>query len=106
MHDVTEGGILGALWEMSKAMNKGLAVDIDKIPISKETREICKIFDINPLRLISSGSMIIISPEGEKLSKELSKAGILATIIGKVVEGNTPLVFQNGEKYVLIHLIR
>jgi len=101
MHDVTEGGILGALWEMSKAMNKGLVVDIDKIPIAQETREICKIFHIDPLRLISSGSMIIVAPEGEKLSRELSKIGILATIIGKVVEGNTPIVFQNGEKSVL-----
>lgn len=101
MHDVTEGGILGALWEMSKGMNKGLVVDIDKIPIAQETREICKIFHIDPLRLISSGSMIIVAPEGEKLSRELSKIGILATIIGKVVEGNTPIVFQNGEKSVL-----
>ena len=63
--------------------------------------EICKIFHIDPLRLISSGSMIIVAPEGEKLSRELSKIGILATIIGKVVEGNTPIVFQNGEKSVL-----
>lgn len=101
MHDATEGGILGAAWEMSKAMDKGLVIDIDKIPIAKETREICKIFNINPLRLISSGSMIIVSPEGEKLTKELSKAGILATVIGKVIDGKTPFVIQDGEKYVL-----
>ncbi|NLY61632.1 MAG: AIR synthase [Clostridiales bacterium] len=101
MHDATEGGILGALWEMSKAMNKGFEVDINKIPIAKETRKICKIFDIDPLRLISSGSMIIVTPDGEQLLKLLSNAGVSATIIGKVVGGTTPLVIYDGEKHVL-----
>lgn len=101
MHDATEGGILGALWEMSKAMNKGFEVDINKIPIAKETRKICKIFDIDPLRLISNGSMIIVTPDGEQLLKLLSNAGVSATIIGKVVGGTTPLVIYDGEKHVL-----
>ena len=101
MHDATEGGILGALWEMSKAMNKGFEVDINKIPIAKETRKICKIFDIDPLRLISSGSMIIVTPDGEQLLKLLSNAGVSASIIGKVVGGTTPLVIYDGEKHVL-----
>lgn len=101
MHDATEGGILGALWEMSQAMNKGLLIDLDKIPVATETREICKLFDIDPLRLISSGSMIIISPQGEKLSQKLVKAGIPSTIIGNVVEGDNPIIIKNGQQRVL-----
>ena len=101
MHDATEGGVLGALWEMSQAMNKGMVVDLEKIPIAEETKKICQIFAIDPLRLISSGAMIIVSPEGDRLSEELSKVGIPATIIGKVTEGDTPWIVQNGKKSLL-----
>ena len=59
MHDVTEGGIFGALWEMAAASGVGLTVDLKKIPLRQETIEICEVFDINPYMLISSGSLLI-----------------------------------------------
>ena len=39
MHDVTEGGIFGALWEMAEASGVGLEIDVKKIPIRQETVE-------------------------------------------------------------------
>lgn len=48
MHDVTEGGIFGALWEMAEASGVGLEIDTKKIPIRQETVEICEFFGINP----------------------------------------------------------
>lgn len=33
MHDVTEGGIFGALWEMAEASGVGLEIDLKKIPV-------------------------------------------------------------------------
>lgn len=59
MHDVTEGGIFGALWEMAEASGVGLDIDLKKIPIRQETIEICEVYDINPYLLISSGAMLI-----------------------------------------------
>ena len=46
MHDVTEGGIFGALWEMAEASGVGLEIDLKKIPIRQETVEVCEFFYI------------------------------------------------------------
>lgn len=43
MHDVTEGGIFGALWEMGAASGVGIVADLDKIPIRQETIELCEV---------------------------------------------------------------
>ncbi len=59
MHDVTEGGIFGALWEMAESSGIGLEIDLKKIPLKQETVEICELFDINPYGLIASGAMLM-----------------------------------------------
>ncbi len=55
MHDVTEGGIYGALWEVAEASGIGLEIDLKAIPVRQETIEICEYFELNPYYLISSG---------------------------------------------------
>lgn len=96
MHDVTEGGIFGALWEMAEASGIGLDIDIRKIPVRQETIEVCEYFNINPYLLISSGCMLMAVPDGVLTVRELKKAGIPAVIIGKAVAGNDR-VLVNGE---------
>lgn len=97
MHDVTEGGIFGALWEMAEASGIGLEIDIKKIPIRQETVEICEFFGINPYQLISSGCMLMAAEDGNLLVRELEKAGIPAAVIGKATAGNDR-VLLNGEE--------
>lgn len=97
MHDVTEGGIFGALWEMAEASGIGLEIDLKKIPIRQESVEICEIFGINPYELISSGSMLIAVPDGTGLVRSLEKEGIPATLVGKAKEGNDRILY-NGEE--------
>ena len=97
MHDVTEGGIFGALWEMAEASGVGLDIDLKKIPIRQETVEICEYFDINPYELISSGCMLMAAPDGNGLVMALERAGIPATVIGKATEGNDRII-RNGEE--------
>jgi hydrogenase maturation factor len=101
MHDVTEGGIFGALWEMGEASGVGLLVDLEKIPIRQETIEVCEFFDINPYLLISSGSMLMGTPRGNLLVEELAKCGIPAAVIGRAVEGNDRIVRSGDEKRFL-----
>jgi len=96
MHDATEGGVLGAIWEVLEASGKGAVVYMDKIPIKEETREICKFFSINPLRLISSGCMIITCNKGEELVQKLNKEGIKATIIGTVTADKRKKLVGSG----------
>lgn len=95
MHDVTEGGILGAIWEVMNASGKGAIVYKDRIPITEETAVITKHYDIDPLRLISSGSMIITCKEGDKLVKLLQSSGINASIIGRVTKEG-PIYLVDG----------
>lgn len=92
MHDVTEGGILGALWEIAEASEVGVEIHREKIPITSTTLEICEYYNINPLRLISSGVMIITTKDSEGLLKKLMDQGIRATIIGRVIQGESLLI--------------
>ena len=64
MHDITEGGVFGALWELSVSAGVGIEVDLKKIPIRQETVEVCEFYDLNPYCLISSGSMLIVAENG------------------------------------------
>lgn len=99
MHDITEGGIFGALWEMAEASGIGLDIDVKKIPIRQETIEICEFYGINPYRLISSGSMLMATEDGNKLVRELEKAGINAVVIGKATEGKDRMIRKDDEEH-------
>ena len=61
MHDLSEGGVFGALWELGQCSGVGLEIDLKKIPIRQETIEICEFFGFKSLqasvgRQSSSGS--------------------------------------------------
>lgn len=97
MHDVTEGGIYGAIWEMCESSKVGCEVYLKDIPIKQETVEISEYFDIDPYRLISSGSMLIAANDGYGLVQELMKNGVEASVIGRTTENNDRLII-NGER--------
>ncbi len=101
MHDITEGGVLGALWEVAKASNLGFRVYKEKMPISNITQKICEKYSIDPLRFISSGSMLITTKNGDKLIDALKEQGIEASIIGKIVKQKGMLIEEHIEKEVL-----
>ncbi len=98
MHDVTEGGIFGALWEMGEASGVGIIADLYKIPIKQETIEVCEVFDVNPYMLMSSGSMLIGCKNGNLLVEKLMEKGINAAVIGKATEGNDRIITM-GEDF-------
>lgn len=85
MHDITEGGVLGALWEVASASNIGFEVDESKMPLTEVSKKICKEFSVNPLKLISSGSMLMTTIEPEVVIEKLKEVKIKATVIGKII---------------------
>lgn len=87
MHDATEGGILGAVWEVAECSGLGVDVFVESIPVKEETKKICAAMGIDYLRLISSGTMIIAAEDGPMLVDKLAEAGIAAAVIGKLTEG-------------------
>jgi len=101
MHDITEGGVLGALWEVAQASGLGFIVYNDKMPISDITYKICEKLNIDPLKFISSGSMLITAASGKKLADKLNSEGVKAIIIGKITATRGILVIDDIEKDVL-----
>lgn len=97
MHDVTEGGIFGALWEMGEASGVGLDVDLKAIPVKQETIEVCEFFGINPYELISSGAMLIACEDGNGLVRSLNEAGVAAAVIGKSNSSNDKRIINGDE---------
>ncbi|MBS7606869.1 MAG: AIR synthase family protein [Candidatus Bathyarchaeia archaeon] len=94
MHDPTEGGLLGGLAEIAYASKKTIEVWEEKVPLAEETIIISRALGIDPLRLISSGTLIATIP-WEKVKaaiNALESRGIKASIIGKVIEPSESLV--------------
>lgn len=102
MHDVTEGGILGAVWEMCHIAGLGVELWEEAIPVHDVTLKIAAHFDINPLRLISSGCMMIIAaPEKkEALLAAVQAAGVAVSCIGQICakEAGLTLVRCDGQR--------
>jgi len=90
MHDPTEGGIAGGIHEVADASNLGFKIFEDRIPVAKETLEICKAFEIDPVYLIASGSMLIAARKdaADGIKKTLIKSGISASVVGEFLSSS------------------
>ena len=100
MHDVTEGGLATAVSEMSLAGGCRIRIRMEDIPVYPLTRKICSLFDISPLGLIGSGSLLICCRKNyvDGLIKDIRDTNIEVTAIGKVIGKGTGVeAFKNGE---------
>ncbi|MDD6707012.1 AIR synthase family protein [Eubacterium pyruvativorans] len=98
MHDVTEGGIFGAVWEMCHISRLGARLDVDRIPVLPVTRKICDAFGIDCMRLISSGCMLMAAPadKAAEITRRVTAAGILITDVGEVLAPGTAVTGTSG----------
>ena len=101
MHDVSRGGIFGALWELAEKAGVGLEIDLKKIPVKQETIEICEFFELNPYELLSGGCLIMTADDGERLVSALKRENIPAVIVGKTTDGNDRVIYNEDEKRYL-----
>lgn len=88
MHDVTEGGVMGAVYEMAVASGNGVLVDESKLPVSNSVKEICKLFSLDPGYCIGAGAMVItVKKEFEQnVIQALAEKNIACAVIGKMVD--------------------
>jgi hydrogenase expression/formation protein HypE len=103
MHDCTEGGVLGATYEMSYASRRGFELVEEKVPVSRETRVVCSALGLDPLRLISSGALLLAvkrGSEGEVAEAIRSKAGSTTTVVGRFLGrgGRRTLLLRDGTR--------
>jgi hydrogenase maturation factor len=86
MHDPTEGGLATALHELAWAADVGLHIDAEVIPVFPETQSLCNHYHLDPLGLIASGALLIVTPpvEADKIIASLKREAIAATVIGEI----------------------
>ena len=93
MHDVSHGGIYGALWQLGVKIKHGININHASIPIKQETVEICEFFDINPYMLDGTGAVIaVVRDESE------NEKGLPVTAIGRVTDDNNKVVMLGDVK--------
>lgn len=97
MHDASEGGIFGALWEMAEGAGVGLTVDMRKLPLRQETVEICEYCGVNPYELLSGGCLLMATRDGPGLTAALEAEHIPAVIVGRITDNNDRIL-MNGEE--------
>lgn len=97
MHNLSNGGILNALWELSVYAKTGLTVDFKKIPVRQEIIEFCEVLEVNPYRLLSGGALLITAPKECGLLEELHKQEIPAVIIGQLTDSNDKILVNEDE---------
>jgi len=102
MHDCTEGGVLGAVYEMSLASGVGFELRKDLIPLAPETAAICRKFSVDPLRLIGSGSLLLAVERGAEGEVEDALAPVCrVTRIGQFTGGKRILIESGGANEVV-----
>lgn len=89
MHDPTEGGLAGALWELAEAGRCRLLVERDAVYIPPLAARVCAAFGLNPLATIASGALLIAAAQEDTLPirRALEAEGITCSEIGRVEEG-------------------
>lgn len=107
MHDVTRGGLLETLLEMARISDVGMQVDANRIPILPVVSRFAQVFQFDPLKMISSGTLAAtIPPEHvEAAKRHLEDKGIGFADIGQIIESKGVQIIHDGlaTRYDEIH---
>lgn len=101
MHDVTEGGVYGAVTELAEACGLGAVIDADSVPVAPVTERICALLKVSPMRVIGSGSLLIATPEPGRMIRAVEKAGVDVRAIGRINAGREVRAVRDGESEIL-----
>jgi hydrogenase expression/formation protein HypE len=96
MHDATEGGVLGGLFEIANASGVGMEIDESSFVYPEEVRMVCEAFGIDPVKAIAEGSLLITAgPEhSREILRRLKGKGIEASVIGRVTENKSARIMR------------
>ena len=104
MHDPTEGGINGALYEVQQGADMGIEIYENDMPVSELTLRAAKELNFNYMNLISSGMLIAVI-EAEKISEaqeKLRAENISSKVIGKFTGGEKISLRTNEELWEIL----
>ncbi len=88
MHDATEGGVMGGLFEIANASGVGMETEENLFLYPDEVRIVCEAFDLDPVLAIAEGSLLLTTRPSSSAGVigSLKKAGINASVIGRVLK--------------------
>jgi len=100
MHDATECGVWGGLYEIAQAADLGVRVEKEQIVVEDCVEEICRYFNIDPYASISEGTLIISCREHktESVVSALTEKGIECSVVGELTAPNKGMVLIEGGK--------
>lgn len=103
MHDPTEGGLAGALWELAEASGQTLRFDPALVPVTPLSARMCAALAIDPLAAMASGALLLTAPprDAEDIAAALAASGIPCTDIGEVTAGSTAVLARTGASWTL-----
>lgn len=104
MHDPTEGGLAGALWELALASQRTLVFEPRKVPVPSLSRRICAALGLDPLAAIASGALLICAraESADRVRQAVEAGGIPCVEIGWVEEGPACVwAMSEGERTLL-----
>ncbi|MFC0772106.1 AIR synthase family protein [Terrimonas alba] len=99
MHDVTEGGVLGAIYELARASDNGAIVYNERLPVGRLQQEVCKLFSLDPQHCIGAGSMIIACKKetATAVINRLARENIACVEVGELAAKNKGIkLIENG----------
>ncbi len=108
MHDATECGLWGGLYEVAQASGLGVRIEKDKIVVAECVPEICGFFGIDPYASISEGSLIVSCRphKAESVVAALARKGIPASVVGELTDPRKGMkLVENGREKELKHPI-
>lgn len=99
MHDVTEGGVLGAIYEMLIASGKGGLIESELIPVGETAAAISKLFDLDPRYCVGAGAMVIAckAEKSDELISRLGSSTIACTAVGEVKSLESGIMLRENE---------
>ncbi len=106
MHDATECGIWGGLYEMARAGSYGLKIEKEKIPLQPVIAKTAELFKFDAFSSISEGTLIAVvdKKDSSALVSEFEKNGILSAVVGEVLPKKDGLnISVKGETFTLEH---
>jgi hydrogenase maturation factor len=102
MHDATEGGVMGGLWEMAAAAGVGMEIDEAAMIWPDDVEAVCELVSIDPLASIAEGTLLLSVPEAgvDDVVAALAQKRIPCSPIGRVTDNPSRRVIRrrNGRE--------
>jgi hydrogenase maturation factor len=98
MHDATECGVWGGLFEVAQASGVGMIVEKEAIIVQDPIRKVCQLFGIDPYSSISEGTLIITCRphKSAEVLQRLADKGIPASLVGEVIPREKGIALSEG----------